>query len=123
MNVEVEWIPIVMFVGLTVVLSLFVWFRFRIRNDTQSTIRTAIEKGQELSPEVIDRLGHPRPHKDRDLRLALIWIALAAGLAAFGLAMGDIEHEAQRVFMGLAAFPFSLGVAFFIMWRFSERRS
>ncbi len=120
---EVEWIPIVMFVGLTVVLSLFVWFRFRIRNDTQATIRTAIEKGQELSPEVIDRLGHPRPHKDRDLRLALIWIALAAGLAAFGLALGDFEREAQRVFMGLAAFPFSLGVAFFIMWRFSERRS
>ncbi len=118
-----EMIPISMFIGLTVVLSLFVWFRFRIRNDTQSTIRTAIEKGQELSPEVIDRLGHPRPHKDRDLRLALIWMALAVGLAVFGFAMGDFEREAQRVFMGIAAFPFSLGVAFFIMWRFSERRS
>ncbi len=118
-----EMIPIVMFIGLTVVASLFVWFRFRIRNDTHATIRTAIEKGQELSPEVIDRLGHPRPHKDRDLRLALIWIALAVGLVLFGLAIPEHEDEAQRVFMGIAAFPFSLGVAFLIMWRFTERGS
>ena len=116
-------IPIVMFIGLTVVLSLFVWFRFRIRNDAQSTIRTAIEKGQELTPEIIDRLGHPRPHEDRDLRVSLIFFALAIALTLFGVALPvDAEH-AQRVFMGVAAFPFSLGVAFLIMWRFTERRS
>ena len=116
-------IPIVMFAGLTVVLSLFVWFRFRIRNDAQATIRTAIEKGHELTPEVIDRLGHPRPHKDRDLRVSLIFFAIAIALSLFGVALPvDAEH-AQRVFMGIAAFPFSLGVAFLIMWRFTERRS
>ena len=118
-----EMIPISMFIGLTVVLSLFIWFRFRIRNDTQATIRTAIEKGHELSPEVIDRLGHPQPHKDRDLRLALIWLALGAGLTLFGVAMGDIEQDARTVFMAISAFPFSLGVAFLILWRFSERGS
>ncbi len=116
-------IPIVMFIGLTVVLSLFVWFRFRIRNDAQSTIRTAIEKGQELTPEIIDRLGHPRPHEDRDLRISLIFFALAIGLTLFGVALPVDEEHAQRVFMGIAAFPFSLGVAFLIMWRFTERRS
>jgi len=116
-------IPIVMFIGLTVVLSLFIWFRYRIRNDAQSTIRTAIEKGQELTPEIIDRLGHPRPHEDRDLRVSLIFFALAIALTLFGVALPvDAEH-AQRVFMGVAAFPFSLGVAFLIMWRFTERRS
>ncbi len=116
-------IPIVMFIGITVVLSLFVWFRFRVRNDAQATIRTAIEKGHELTPEVIDRLGHPRPHKDRDLRVSLIFFALAIALALFGLALGNFAHEAQLVFMGIAAFPFCLGVAFLIMWRFTERRS
>ena len=120
---EEEWIPIVMFVGLTVVLSLFVWFRFRIRNDTQATIRTAIEKGQDLSPEVIDRLGHPRPHKDRDLRISLIFFALAIALALFGFFMPAHEREVQQVFMGIGAFPFCLGVAFLIMWRFTERKS
>ena len=116
-------IPIVMGIGITVVLSLFVWFRFRIRNGAQATIRTAIEKGHELTPEVIDRLGHPRPHKDRDLRISLIFFALAIALTLFGVALPVDEEHAQRVFMGIAAFPFSLGVAFLIMWRFTERRS
>ena len=122
-DVAEVFIPIVMFIGLTLVLSLFVWFRFRIRNDAQSTIRTAIEKGQELTPEIIDRLGHPRPHEDRDLRISLIFFALAIALTLFGVALPVDEEHAQRVFMGIAAFPFSLGVAFLIMWRFTERRS
>lgn len=116
-------IPIVMFIGITVVLSLFVWFRFRVRKDAQATIRIAIEKGHELTPEVIDRLGHPRPHKDRDLRVSLIFFALAIALALFGAAIPIDEGHAQRIFMGIAAFPFSLGAAFLIMWRFTERRS
>ena len=116
-----EWIPIVMFIGLTVVLCLFFWFRYRTRNDMQATIRTAIEKGQELSPEIIDRLGTPKPAKDKDLRVALIWIALAIGLAVFGYAMPDDEEEVMQVFMGLAAFPLTFGIAYLLMWRYTEK--
>ena len=65
-------------------LSLFFWFRYRTRGDMQQTIRTAIDRGQELSPEIIDRLGHPKAPRDRDLRLALIWLAIAAGLGLCG---------------------------------------
>ncbi len=116
-----EWIPIVMFIGLTVVLCLFFWFRYRTRNDMQATIRTAIEKGQELSPEIIDRLGTPKPPKDKDLRVALIWIAIAIGLAVFGFAVPENDKEAMQVFMGIAAFPLSLGIAYLLMWRFTEK--
>ena len=55
----------------------------------QTTFRLALDKGVELSPELIDRLGHPKPPKDKDLRLALIWLSLAAGLALCGLAVPD----------------------------------
>lgn len=116
-----EWVPIIMFIGLTIVIGLFFWFRYRMRNDMQQTIRTAIDKGQELSPEIVDRLGQPKPHRDRDLRLALIWIALGVALALFGFAIPADEAEAQQVFLGISAFPFCLGIAFLIMWRFTER--
>ena len=76
-----EWIGFTAVVGIAVILCLFFWFRFRSRAEVQATIRTALDKGQELTPEVIDRLGHPKPPKNKDLRLALIWIALAAGLS------------------------------------------
>ena len=87
----------------------------------QTTIRTALEKGQELSPEIIDRLGTPKPAKDKDLRIALIWISLAIGLAVFGWAMPDDDEEVFQVFMGISAFPISLGIAYLLMWRFTEK--
>ena len=50
MIVNEDMIPITLFMGLTVVLCLYLWFRFRTRSEMQTTIRTAIDKGQELSP-------------------------------------------------------------------------
>ena len=114
-----EWVPIVMFAGLTVVVSLFFWFRSRGRGDMQQTIRSAIEQGQELSPEIIDRLGNPTPPKDKDLRLALIWLALAAGLALSGFFAPDPSGHAFPGAMAGAAFPLCIGVAYLIMWRFT----
>ena len=116
-----EFIPIVMFAGLTIVLCLFFWFRYRMRNDMQQTIRTAIDKGQELTPDLIDRLGNPRAPKDKDLRLALIWLALAVGLALCGLAVPDPSGHALQGTLAGAAFPFAIGAAYLIMWRFTER--
>ena len=116
-----EMIPISMFMGLTVVMCLFFWFRFRTRSDVQATIRTALDKGQELSPEIIDRLGHPKPPKNQDLRLALIWMALAAGL--IGLGFGIPAEEVLTILMGVSAFPFFLGIAYVIMWFSSGRDS
>ena len=68
----------------------------------QQTIRTAIDKGQELTPELIESLGSPqRPSKDRDLRHALIWLAIALGIALFGFAMGSIEEDVLHIMLRL----------------------
>ncbi|MEM7430860.1 MAG: DUF6249 domain-containing protein [Pseudomonadota bacterium] len=112
------WIPILAVLGTTVVVSLLVWFRFRTRSEMQQTMRSAIEQGQQLSPEIIDRLGKPKASKDRDLRLSFIWFAIAISLAAFGFAIPD--DEALRIFLGMAAFPLSIGVAYYLMWRFTD---
>ena len=116
-----EFIPIVMFAGLTIVVSLFFWFRYRARSDMQATVRTAIQQGQELSPEIVDRLGQPRRHKDQDLRLALIWLAIAVGLALCGYFIPDPSGHAWGGMMATAAFPFCIGIAYLIMWRFASR--
>jgi hypothetical protein len=115
------WIPIALFSGLTVVLTTAIWIRYKTRSEMQLTIRTAIDKGQELSPEIVDRLGNPKPHKDKDLRSALVCIAIAIGMSVFGYMIP--EDEATPVFLGMAAFPFFVGIAFLIMWRVTERPS
>lgn len=114
-------IPLVMFASVTVVLSLFFWFRYRNRFDMQETIRLALDKGHELSPEIIDRLGHPRASKNRDLRLALIWLALAVGLVLCGIAIPEPTGHALRGCLSGAAFPFAIGVAYLLIWRFGDK--
>lgn len=114
-----ELIPIVMFLGLTVVFCTLFWFRYRARREMQETFRMALDKGQELTPEVIDRLGHPKPSKDKDLRLGVIWLALAVGLVLIGFAVPD--EDALRGLLAGAAFPFAIGIAYLILHRFTDR--
>lgn len=116
------WVPIVMFAGLTVIISLFFWFRFRARKEMQQTIRTAIDKGQELTPELVESLGTSQKRsKYQDLRNGMIWLAVGAGTALFGVAMGQIEKDVMSIMAGISAMPFMIGIAYVIMWRVTER--
>ena len=71
------WIPVVAITVPAILLGVFFWLRYRARSDMQQTIRLALDKGQELSPELVDRLGHPKASKNRDFRLGVIWLAVA----------------------------------------------
>jgi hypothetical protein len=113
-------VPIASFVAFTIVLGMVIWFRYKARSDMHTTFRAAMDKGQELTPEVIDRLGHPKAPKDKDLRLGIIWIAVAIGLTAFGFGIPD-EDDVARIFMGIAAFPLMIGVAYLILHMFTDR--
>ena len=113
------WIGMAAVVGPIILLGVFFWLRYKGRQDTQQTIRLAIDKGQELTPELIDRLGHPKPAKNRDMRLGIIWLAVAGALAIFGQAVPD--EEANTILLGVAAFPLFIGAAYLIIWRFAER--
>lgn len=113
-------IPIVLFIVLAIIVWMVSYFRFKGRAETQQTIRLALEKGNELSPEFIERLGDPEPIKNKDLRRGLIWLGLALGLALCGLAVPDPSGQALRGCLAGAAFPFSIGLAFIIMWRYAS---
>lgn len=117
---EELWIPIVFFVAVTVVFSLWFYFRYKARMATQETFRLALERGSELSPEFIKHLAEPESSKDKDLRRGLIWIAL--GVAMLLLAIGVNEPDAMGPMMGSAAFPGLIGVAYLVMWRFGTRK-
>jgi len=109
-----------MFIGMTIVLCAVAWLRYKTKEGMQATFRAALDKGQELTPEVIDRLGHPKPAKDKDLRLGIIWVAVAIGLVAFGFGIPD-EDDVARIFAGIAALPMFLGVAYLLLHKFTNR--
>lgn len=113
------WIGFAAVVGPAILIGLFFWLRFRAKRDMQDTIRTALDKGQDLTPELIDRLGHPKEPKDKDMRLAVIWLAIAVGLVLIGFAVP--EPDAFRGLLAGAAFPFTIGMAYLILHKFAKR--
>jgi hypothetical protein len=119
MDEEVLIVAIV-FSSIALVFGLWLYFGFRARTDTQQTIRLALEKGAELSPEFIKQIGEVEQSKDKDLRRGLIWLALGLALAILGAAIN--EPDAMGPLLGSAAFPGLIGVAYLAMWRYGARR-
>jgi hypothetical protein len=118
-----ELIPIALFAAIALIFFIVLYFRHRSRAEMQQTIRLALERGTELTPEIINRLGEPEPGKNKDLRLGLIWMALAVGLALCGFAAPDPSGNALRGCLAGAAFPFAIGVAYMIMWQYGSKNA
>jgi len=121
MNVEVLETLIPIFMVLAMVVSYIFWIHFRHKTKlaTQETLRLALDKGAELSPEFMRQLSDPEPAKDRDLRRGLIWVAI--GLAFALLSAGIPDEEATPILIGVAAFPILIGVAYMIMYRYGSK--
>lgn len=101
-----------------VLVALF-YFRAKNRAQLQITVREAIDKGNELTPELIDRLAGPRPGPGYDLRRALIWLAIGLACCLFGAILG--EDDALRPLIAIGMFPTLIGVAYLILWKFADR--
>ena len=114
-------VPIAMFTMVAAIFFIVLYFHQSSRSEMQQTIRLALERGTELTPDIISRLGEPEPSKNRDMRRGVIWLALAVGLALCGFFVPDPSGHALRGTLAGAAFPLAIGVAYMIIWRYGER--
>ena len=80
MEVSGVWVPISLFVSVAAVIGMVVYFHFRSRTEYQKTVRTVVERGQQLTPEFLERLNdggrereEPRPSDRHGLRGARPW--------------------------------------------------
>lgn len=105
------------------IASLFLvpaYLKSQERQKLQETLRAAIEKGQPLPTEVIEAMTsdvkvRPKPSPQRDLRVGIVWIGVAVGLAAMGLAISFEDADALYPMLGIAAFPGFIGLAFVVI--------
>ena len=72
-------IPLAPFLMVVAIVVVPAWLKSRERKEMQATLRTAIEKGQPLPPEVIDALSRDNikapATAGRDLRVGVILLA------------------------------------------------
>jgi hypothetical protein len=105
------------------------YFKARDRAQLHETLRIAYEKGQPPPPELIEKLtaGNlpPSPETpDRDLRRAVVLIAVGIGLAGLGVCLGyGISLEDQTggwitggSIAGAGAIPGMIGLAYLLLY-------
>ena len=114
-----ELVPITLFVALALIACLIIYYRYRGRRDIQQTLRNVIDKGQELTPELLDKIGEPARPENGDLRRGVIAISIGIAFAAFGIVLD--ERDAVRPLVAIASFPFLVGLAYLGLWVFRDK--
>ena len=108
-------VPMVLFLAIAVTYCMKYYFAHRTRQEVQHTVRLALERGQPLTSELLDRLGQPGRPKNADLRRGVIAVSLGCGIAGLGLVIG--EPDAVRPMLGVGLVPLLLGLAYLTLWR------
>jgi len=127
MNEEIL-IPIGFFAMIAAIAIVPGWLRMRERQEMQATVRAAIEKGQPLPPELVEALSKDARTRgvssaQRDLRIGVILLAIAAGIALTGVALGGINDHAMFGTISGAAIPGMIGLAFLLLSFFNPNKT
>ena len=111
--------------------------RSRERQKLYDVMRVAYERGQPVPPEVLELLtrrdtppdeGAPNVRQSRDLRRAVVLIAVGLGIAGLGLGLGFGLHFASPlagaivggILVGSGAIPGFIGLAYLLLWLVSR---
>ncbi|SHF17590.1 hypothetical protein SAMN04487965_1551 [Microbulbifer donghaiensis] len=110
---------------LLVGVSIWLVLHFRAKKDLeiQQTVRMALDKGAELTPELIEQLGASnKPHPLQDVRRGIVWITVAVGIALFGFFVPDPSNHAFLALLAIAMLPFAIGLGYLAMHLFSRQQ-
>ena len=129
------------FIPLVAILSVFgtitaiafgpAYLKSREKREMQATVRHAIDKGQQLPPELIEAMtkdvSSKLPSRTRDIRRGIIWLAVGIGIATFGFLseLGWDRTEMENVangMLGVAAIPITIGLAFIVLSFFNANK-
>ena len=107
------------FVAVAVVATA--WKEFALKRETERTIRSAIEKGQQLDAALVEKMLKPRTSRDRDGLLIGGAVCLAVGLGmpvmGYFISLGG-DNEAVYPMAGVGALVTMIGIALLAARRF-----
>ncbi|MEM9179532.1 MAG: DUF6249 domain-containing protein [Pseudomonadota bacterium] len=113
-------VPIFLFAAIVAIIWLFSHYNYKKRLTAHETLRLAVEKGQEVSPELVERMSYLNDPVKSDLRRGVLLIAFGVAFMVLGAIVPHDEPEAVRGILGVSSFPVILGLAYLGLWRFSH---
>ncbi len=117
-------VDIIFAIGVAAVLLFLIAQVSRVTraNLMHKTLRKAIEQGQPLAPELIDRFERAPAPGVADQRIGFVLIALALALFAAGAIFASQDTDNFRAMAAIALFPLFVGAALLLRLRLSARR-
>ena len=108
-------VPIAFFGCIIGIVAVVVTFRFKRNKMLHETVRTMIEKGTPIPPELLK--PHDKPRRPRsDLRNGLLFIAIGVALILWSFTGGHIPLVAGLI-------PLLMGVAFLVTWKIENNKN
>ena len=108
------WIPIILFLSIFGIVAVLLYFNSKREESRQATIRAAIERGQELTEDVVKSLT-PSKSNNFGLAFGLPIVGLGIALLIFGLGIGESEAAWASVFL------LFFGLGFVVFWFIEQK--
>ena len=89
----------------------------KVKIKTHELLEKSIEKGFDVTPELLDKLNNVKSPRFKDFRRGIIMSAIGAAVYSFSWVIPP--DDTAQVFRGLSVFPFFTGVGFVIVWKFN----
>jgi len=109
------WIPISGLICFTLMVIINVISSTKNKKEVQLTIRQLLDKGESITPELLEKLGTFKSQKIIDLRRGLTLVSIGLACIFAGLIFSEI-----RIGLAIGMFPLLLGAAFFICWKTNQ---
>jgi len=114
MDVHGSMVGIVFWVAIAVIVFINVWGKRSAERERQLTLRTAIERGQQIDPAMIEKImaGQQKPKQSQfGLLIGGVVVSFAGvGLVLMGLILGAEYPEALKGLLGSGVLVAMVGV-------------
>lgn len=115
-------VPLIVFASIVAGIWLFSHYNYKKRDTAHETLRHAIDKGQDISPDLVEKMSYLTDPAKSDLRRGILFVAFGAAFIVLASMISHEEPEGFRPMLGIASFPIILGLAYLGLWRFSHDR-
>lgn len=118
MEVNSSMVGIVFWVAIAAIVFINVWGKRSAERERQLTLRTAIERGQQIDPAMIEKImaGQQKPKQSQfGLLIGGVVVSFAGvGLVLMGLILGGSDPDALKGLVGSGVLVGMVGVGLFV---------
>jgi hypothetical protein len=102
----------------TLIIIMHMSNRYKLKVKTHELLEKSIDKGVDVTPELLEKLNHDKSPRFKDFRRGIIMMAFGAAVFCFSLVIP--ADDTAKVFRGLSLLPLFIGAGFLLVWKLNN---